>query len=353
MFTGPFGTGKTTLSRLVARALLCEDRRYDEEQETRREKEEIKPLEPCGECSSCRSLDQDNHPGYIEVDAASQGLVSDVRSMKDLLSYGSLGDKVRIICYDESHMMSHSAQNALLQALEEGIAKTVFSFCTTESNKMLPTIRSRCVELRMKLLTMKQIYDRLKIVARDKEIDLEEKAGRIISSYVRGHVRDALILLEQLAQMSSTVTEEMVRNHLRLDKFDAVYALLTETDRRRGVEQIEDLLCNFSAAQLSEVVGEVLVNAYKQKLGLSNFTQVDDAWLRKVNEVRGGGILGQAERVLTMETDYSSINYGIAVLARILFEEPGEVIRPERSLMPVSGVVMKPGMSPFRKPGRE
>lgn len=307
LICGPFGTGKTTLARLLARAMLCDTRAG---------------VEPCGECTSCKALDYDNHPGYTEVDAASQGLVGDIRSMKDFVTYQTTGGKPKIICYDEAHMLSAQAQNALLQILEEGAENTMFLFCTTDAQKMLPTIRSRCVITRMKLLPAKLIKERIAQVAKQEGLDLEEKAARVIATYVRGHVRDALVLLEQLARLSDTqcINEEMVRNYLRLDRYDDIYKLLTEMDRSAGTELLETLLCDYAVSELTEIAATILVNAHKVKLGMTNFTQTDTAWLKKVNEVHGETALEKAEGLLSIPAAFASIVYGEAVIGKLLWK---------------------------------
>ena len=337
MLTGPFGTGKTTLSRLIARALLCDNR---------------EGVEPCGECISCVAVDEDNHPGYTELDAASQGLVNDVRAMKDMIAYRAIGDKPRLVCYDEAHMLSAAAQNALLQTIEEGQRNTIFIFATTEVGKMLPTIRSRCVELKMKLLSAGEIAQRVGYVAKLEKIQIEDRATRIIGTYVRGHVRDAIVLLEQLSQTADEVTEDLTRAYLRLDKNDIIYQFLTIVDKKEGVEQLEQLLCNFSPFELAELIGEILTTAYKLNIGIDNNTQADKAWLMKVLEVRGESLLDQAEAILSLKTDFSTITYGIAAFANILFENKVAVKGPKNRLGNyVIGSEISAHAMPVRKPG--
>lgn len=299
-------------------------------------------------------MDADNHPSYTEVDAASQGAVSDVRMMKDFISYRTGSDKTKILCYDESHMLSTQAQNALLQTLEEGVEGVLFVFCTTESGKMLPTIKSRCVELQMKLLTMPQIHGRLQKVAQLENIQVEDKALRIVSSYVRGHARDALVMLEQLSKMADVVTEDLVRRYLKLDRYVEVYQLLCETDKKEAVIKLEALLCNYAPSELAEAIGEVLLNAYKLGIGVADLTAIDKAWIQKIRDVRSDSLLDTAERILTLQTDYSTITYAMAAFTNVLFEgktseEPANRTAPmEKKMAPSPAAVA----SVFRKPGR-
>ena len=338
MATGPFGTGKTTAARLFGRAVLCDERQDGE-------------VEPCGACESCYAMDRDNHPDYLEVDAASQGAVSDVRAMKETVSYRTGGRKA-VVVYDESHMMSTPAQNALLNILEEGRRGVTFVFCTTEEGRMLATIRSRSLVLNMKLLRVGQIKERLETIGRAEGMTLEGKAASLIGTYVRGHVRDAVVLLEQLAQMTDgKITEDAARQYLRLDRHDDVYKLLTTKDKKAGVEQLEMLLCTFGASDLLEIVGEILVNAYKHSLGMDHFTQVDAAWLKKVREARGDdALLSEAEAILTLKPDYATIQYGIASFSRILLERETQTgakngLRPGRpATQTVPPTIRKPGM---------
>lgn len=335
LLAGGYGCGKTTLARLIARAILCDNRQGEE---------------PCGVCDSCLAMDQDSNTSYLEIDSASNGLVADIRVLKDEASYRAVGGKQRIIVLDESHMISTQGQNALLQILEEGKDGVLFMFATTESEKMLPTLRSRCVVLSLKLLTAAEIYSRLKQVVDHEAVEYEEKALRIISTYVRGHMRDALVLLEQLMRMSKIVTEELVRTHLRLDKLIELYEFLIEKDKGRMLTKLEHLLCQQSPGDLAESLGQVLIDTYKLHLGVGNYSQVDTAWMRKVQEHQGiNMLLERAERVLSLNTDFASIQFGVASMMRIFEQEGGSTQAPVRSLVP--GTSSAPGAAPaFRKP---
>jgi len=335
MVTGPFGTGKTTLARLVSRALLCDD---------------LQGVEPCGTCESCQAMNKDNHPGYTEVDAASAGLVGDVREMKDFTAYRTTGAKMKIVCYDESHMLSAQAQNALLQTLEEGQKGLMYLFCTTEAKKMLSTIRSRCVELKMRLLTAAQIYERIRQIAERENITLEDRAGRLVGTYVRGHMRDALVLLEQLSVMDSNITEDLTRTYLRLDRMDEIYELLLCDSTKDGLEKLEILLCSYAVSDLTNLIGEALLNAYRLHAGINNFTQVDKAWLTKIYQHRGEACIKEAEKVLTAEMDYATITYGMTLLANLLFETDVPVVEKYKAQVSAQRPVAT--VSPLRKPSR-
>lgn len=320
MLSGGYGCGKTTLARLIARAILCDNRQGSE---------------PCGVCESCKAMDSDSNTSYLEIDSASHGLVGDIRTLKDEASYRSIGGKPRIVTLDESHMISTQGQNAMLQILEEGKEGVLFIFATTEASKMLPTIRSRCVELNLKLLTVSEIYSRLVKVAEQEGIAYEDKALKVIATYVKGHMRDALVLLEQLMRMSDIVTEDMVRTHLRLDKLIEIYELLTEKDKSKLILKLELLLCQHSPGDLAEGIGQVLIDTYKLSLGVGEYSQVDQAWMKKVADVQGvGTLLESAEKLLSLHTDFASIQYGQAAFMRILEKVAGGSASERRGLVP-------------------
>lgn len=328
----------TTLARLIARALLCDNR---------------DGIEPCGQCPSCLAMDTDSNSAYLEIDSASNGLVDDIRALKDEATYHAVGGKSRIVVLDESHMISTQGQNAMLQLLEDEVTSVLFMFATTDPERMLPTILSRCVVLNLKLLTAAEIYGRLKVVCEVEGCPYEDKALRVISTYVRGHMRDALVLLEQLMRSTNAVTEEAARAYLRLDRLIEFYELLTEPSKVNFFTKLEHLLCQYSPGDLTDGLGQVLLNCYKQQLGLTgDFSQVDGSWMKRVTDSQGvETLLAKSEALLSLHTDFASIQFGLAAITRILEPGAAEIPVPARGLMPGSSHSAIPSApNSFRKP---
>ncbi|MCB9906451.1 MAG: DNA polymerase III subunit gamma/tau [Planctomycetes bacterium] len=186
LFTGPRGTGKTTTARLLAKALNCE---------------KGPTPEPCGECARCRGLEQGGESDIIEIDAASNTSVEDVRVLRDQAAYMPLAARFKIFLIDEVHMLSKAAFNALLKILEEPPEHVKFLFATTEPHKVLDTILSRCQVLKLSLLPEERIVHRLEQVFAAEHIDAEAGVLDEIARRARGGMRDALSIADQLLAM--------------------------------------------------------------------------------------------------------------------------------------------------------
>lgn len=195
LFCGPRGTGKTTMAKLFAKALNCEEGIGHQ----------------CNKCSNCVEVTQGTHPDVIEIDAASNNGVEQVRDLIEKVNYLPLKGKYKVYIIDEVHMMTTNAFNALLKTLEEPPAHVVFILATTEPHNILPTIISRCQRYDFTKVSDADIYDRMVEILDKEEIQYSKKAINAIISLADGGVRDALSILDQiLAYSGDTLKEEDV-----------------------------------------------------------------------------------------------------------------------------------------------
>ena len=194
LFIGPRGIGKTTLSRIFAKALNCAS---------------PKGVEPCGECVNCREIAQGRSLDVTELDAASHNKVEDVKPIIESVQFKPASSRFRIYIIDECHMLSNAAWNALLKTLEEPPPHVRFIFATTEGDKVLPTIISRCQRFDLRRIQTNDIVSRLKYICGKEQIDAEEDALLAIARGAEGGMRDALSSLDQLISFKGDkVTEE-------------------------------------------------------------------------------------------------------------------------------------------------
>ena len=194
LFIGPRGIGKTTLSRIFAKALNCQS---------------PKGVEPCGECVNCREIAAGRSLDVTELDAASHNKVEDVRPIIESVEFKPASSRFKIYIVDECHMLSNAAWNALLKTLEEPPPHVRFIFATTEGDKVLPTIVSRCQRFDLRRIQTNDIVARLKHVCANEGIDAEEDALLAIARGAEGGMRDALSSLDQLISFKGDkVTEE-------------------------------------------------------------------------------------------------------------------------------------------------
>ncbi len=182
IFAGPRGVGKTTTARIVAKALNCEN---------------LEDGEPCNRCSQCVEINRGSHPDVIEIDAASNRGVDQIRELRESVHYAPTKGRKKVYIIDEFHMLTKEAFNALLKTLEEPPEHVAFILATTELDKIPETILSRCQKFIFRKIPEEAMVKTLSLICRQENVDYEEEALRLISVYSEGCMRDAESLLDQ------------------------------------------------------------------------------------------------------------------------------------------------------------
>lgn len=196
LFTGSRGTGKTTCSKILAKAVNCLSPRDGD---------------PCGECEICRGIDEGTILDVVEIDAASNNGVDDIRSLREEAVFTPANAKYRVYIIDEVHMLSIEAFNALLKTLEEPPAHVIFILATTEVHKLPATILSRCQRFDFHRISPQDISRRIDAVCENENVQIDPRASLLLAGIADGAMRDALSLLDQCVGRGNVITEEIVR----------------------------------------------------------------------------------------------------------------------------------------------
>ena len=229
LFNGSRGTGKTTCARILAKAVNC-----------------LNPQDgnPCNECEMCRGIDNGSILDVIEIDAASNRGVDNIRDLTDEANFTPANAKYRVYIIDEVHMLTIEAFNALLKTLEEPPEHVKFILATTEVHKLPPTILSRCQRFDFRRIPVEDIVKRLKFVCQSEGLSIDDSAANLVASIADGALRDALSLLDQCASRSKDITAEVVESAAGMAGKSYLYDLadaLNAKDTSRVFQMIDNL----------------------------------------------------------------------------------------------------------------
>lgn len=216
LFCGPRGTGKTSVAKLLAKTINCTS----------------EGNRPCGKCANCIDIQESTHPDVIELDAATNNGVDEVRELIDKVKYAPMQGKYKVYIIDEVHMMTASAFNALLKTLEEPPEYCIFILATTEPHKVLPTIVSRCQRFDFNKVPTPLIKERLSYIAEKEGIKCEDAALQLVSEIAEGGMRDALSIMDQCIAYA--------QNDIKASDVSAVYGIATTREKLDLLAYVSD-----------------------------------------------------------------------------------------------------------------
>ncbi len=263
LFAGPRGTGKTTAARLLAKAVNCL---------------ETDPVKrPCNECAHCKAVNEGRFLDLIEIDAASNTSVEDVRDLRDKINFSPNQGTYKVYIIDEVHMLSTAAFNALLKTLEEPPAHAIFILATTEMHKIPATVLSRCQRHEFRRVPVDDIVGQLKHIAETEKLTVEAEALTLIARQSAGGMRDAISLLDQMASTGKEITLGLTQTVLGTATSQTVLALVDALQNKEPADGMNAIHASLDAGTDARLLARQVVDYLRAVLliQMGNISQVD------------------------------------------------------------------------------
>lgn len=300
LFAGPRGTGKTTMAKLLAKALNCDNGIGCQ----------------CNECKNCKAIIDGSHPDVLEIDAASNRGINEIKDLIEKVKYATILGRYKVYIIDEVHMMTTEAFNALLKTLEEPPEHVIFILATTEPHKILPTILSRCQRYDFTKVSDEDIKERVKKILELEKITYNEEAVNTIISLADGGMRDALSILDQvLAYSGNTLNEEDILNIFALESKDEKIGLI-KSIATNNVSDVLSRLNNYIQKgsdikrltnDLLVILKDALIYALTYRKDLFQFINEDDA-KELIALMTNDRIIEMIDILLNATKEYKQIN---------------------------------------------
>jgi len=296
LFSGLRGTGKTTVARLLAKAANCQKRS---------ELNSAKNGEPCGECQSCKEIALGKSLDIIEIDAASNRGIDEIRELRDKVKFAPANGKYKVFIIDEVHMLTAPAFNALLKTLEEPPKHAIFILATTEAHKIPATILSRVQRFDFRRIGKADIIKNLKIIAQKEKLNVNDDALEAIAVAADGSCRDSISILQQVASNLAEISIESVRNSLGLARSDEIIKLIfliVDNKRQEAIKIVSEFIeAGVEASQIIKEIIEILRQTLLIKIssGEVSFDQTAER-ISELNELASKFSASQLNQMLSI-----------------------------------------------------